>query len=225
VSTLPHEFTNPAHLALALRHASVGPRNNERLEFLGDTVLDLIVAEELFHHHEEEREGALTEMKSEVVSRHALAEASRSLRLADLAQVGPGMRGREMPISVMANLYEAVLGAVYLDAGLEASRAFVLVTLAEPLGRVRRQENEPNPKQELQRVAQLQTGEPPEYRLIEERGNAQARAFLIEAKVGPVVFPSAWGRTRKEAEKWAAFEALLVIGSKASDKGRDEGRD
>jgi len=131
VSLLPYEFQDPGLLALALRHASMGPRNNERLEFLGDTVLDLLVAEELFHHHEEEREGSLTEMKAEVVSRRSLAEAARALRLADEAHVGPGMRGRELPISVLANLYEAVLGAVYLDAGLEVARSFVRETLVK----------------------------------------------------------------------------------------------
>ena len=210
---LPHAFSDPAHLVLALRHASMGPRNNERLEFLGDTVLDLIVAEELYRHHAAEREGSLTEMKAEVVSRRTLAEAARALRLADQAQVGPGMRGRELPISVLANLFEAVLGAVYLDAGLEAARDFVRVTLREPLGRVRRLENEPNPKQELQRLAQIATGDPPHYELLEERGNSHSRAFLVAASVAARSFPSAWGRTRKEAEKWAAYEALLVLRS------------
>jgi ribonuclease-3 len=209
---LPHRFRDEALLALALTHASTGTeRDNERLEFLGEAVLDLVVAEELFRCHPELAEGELTELKAGVVSRKTLAVAARQLGLDERARLGQGMHGRALPGSVLANLSEAVLGAVYLDAGLEAARAFSHETLADPLGRVREQEGLPNPKQELQRHAQIETGEPPSYVVNEERGVAHAKAFLVAAQVGERRYPSAWGRTRKEGERWAAHEALLAM--------------
>jgi ribonuclease-3 len=208
----PHAFRDADLLRLALTHASTGAaEDNERLEFLGDAVLDLVVAEELFRVHADLPEGDLTELKAWVVSRRVLADAAALLDLGRDARLGSGLRDRALPRSVLANLYEAVLGAVYLDAGLEAARGFALTTLAGPLDEVRRRHRGPNPKQGLQRLGQLQTGEPPEYVLLEERGEAHAKAFLVAAVLGTRRFPSAWGRTRKEAERWAAFEALLVL--------------
>ncbi len=209
---LPYRFEDESLLELALTHASTGAEaNNERLEFLGDTVLDLIVAEDLFRSGEELTEGDLSELKAWVVSRRVLAEAARYLQLEALANVGSGMKNRALPRSVLANLYEAVLGAVYLDGGLEAARTFTVTSLSDQLEQARRQRRGPNPKQALQQRAQASCGDPPVYAVIGERGNAHARAFLVEAQFGGRSFPSAWGRTRKEAEGWAAYEALLVL--------------
>jgi len=212
LADLPHEFRNPELLALALTHASVDEeRDNERLEFLGDAALDLIVAEELFQRHQDMPEGALTELKASVVSRRSLAAAGRELGLAELARVGGGMRDRTLPASVMANLYEAVLGAVYLDGGYAAAREFALGTLGDVLEHVRRRSTAPNPKQSLQHLCQARWNRLPDYVLVDERGQSHARAFLVAARVGDTRYPSAWGRTRKEAERWAAHEALLQI--------------
>lgn len=209
---IPHDFRDPALLQLAMTHASTGAESdNERLEFLGDAVLDLLVAEELFRHHAELPEGDLTELKAWVVSRKVLAEAARVLGLQETVHVGQGMKDRALPRSVLANLFEAVLGAVYLDGGLDAARAFALNTLRRPLDRVRSLRSAPNPKQELQRIAQVSSGAPPHYLVLDERGHAHAKAFLVAAKIAGRTFPSAWGRTRKEAERWAAHEALLVL--------------
>ena len=210
---IAHEFRDSGLLRLALTHASTGSgQNNERLEFLGDAVLDIIVAEELFRCHPNLAEGDLTELKAWVVSRKILAEAGHELGLEREAHVGTGLKRRALPRSVLANLYEAVLGAVYLDGGLEAARKFALVTLQKQLDSVRRRQRGPNPKQVLQRRCQIQTGEPPTYVVQDERGHAHARAFLVAAEIDGRRFPSAWGRTRKEAERWAAYEALLVLG-------------
>ncbi len=209
---LPHHFRDPALLDLALTHASAhDARDNERLEFLGDAALDLIVAEELYRAHPDLAEGELTELKASVVARKVLAQAAQGLDLSGAARVGPGMRGRLLPASVLANLYEAVLGAVYLDAGFEAARTFAHATLQGPLERVHRRLPAANPKQALQHLTQARWSEVPTYEQIEERGRAHARAFLVAAHAGAQRFPSAWGRTRKEAERWAAHEALLVL--------------
>jgi ribonuclease-3 len=212
MDALPHVFRDPALLQLALTHASMTTeRDNERLEFLGDAALDLIIAEELFRRHEHMSEGDLTEAKASIVSRKTLALAANALGLQARAQLGGGMSGRSVPASVLANLYEAVLGAVYLDGGYEAAREFALATLREPLESVATSDSDANPKQDLQHIAQSRWGTLPAYELLETRGSAHARAFLMRARVGEAAFPSAWGRTRKEAERLAAHEALLVL--------------
>lgn len=212
MKALPHRFRDPALLELALTHASTdGREDNERLEFLGDAVLDLIVAEHLFVDDPRANEGELTDRKSAVVSRRSLAEAARALDLEQQALVGRGMRRGVFPRSVLANLYEAVLGAVYLDGGLGDAERFVDATLRETLAAVAGQRAGEEPKQRLQHLAQCLTGDPPHYVQLEQRGVAHARAFQIAAEVGRKRYPSAWGRTRKEAERWAAYEALLVL--------------
>jgi ribonuclease-3 len=212
---LPYDFSDLELLELALTHSSLGlARDNERLEFLGDATLDLIVAEELFRHHPDLAEGELTELKAFVVSRKTLAEAARRWKLDEIARVGPGLRDRTLPRSVLANLYEAVLGAIYLDGGLEAARGFVLTTLRTPLNQVRHANQGPNPKQAFQQLCQKRWASLPAYEELESRGEAHARAFLVAAEAGGERFPSAWGRTRKEAESWAAHEALLVLHSR-----------
>ncbi len=211
--TVPHEFRDPALLELALTHSSAGrERDNERLEFLGDAALDLVIAEELFRAAGAELpEGEMTERKASVVSRKSLAEAAARIGLDQLVRLGPGLQERVLPRSVLANIYEAVLGAVYLDGGLEAVRSFVRATLQEALARVREPSLGQNPKQELQQICQRELGGLPSYVLLDERGAAHARAFQIAVDVAGRRFPSAWGRTRKEAETWAAREALLVL--------------
>ena len=159
---IPYSFQEQSLLELALTHASVGEgENNERLEFLGDAVLDLVVADELYRWHTKLPEGDLTEFKAWVVSRQVLAQAAQSLGLEESARVGSGMKNRALPRSVLANLYEAVLGAVYLDGGFESARKFALDTLEGPLERVRKSEPGPNPKQVLQQHCQklLRVGE------------------------------------------------------------------
>ena len=193
----PFNFQDESLRELALTHSSTGlPRDNERLEFLGDTVLDLIVAEELYQRHPDLDEGQLTEFKADIVSRRTLADAAREASLADPVRFGAGLRGRALPRSVLAN----------------AAQAFVLATLAEPLAQAAVAQAPENPKQELQQIAQRELGEPPAYRVIDEFGRAHARAFLVSAEVGGRCFPPAWGRTLKEAERWAAHEALLIWG-------------
>lgn len=221
---IPHEFRDPALLGLALTHAScAGSQDNERLEYLGDAALDLIVADDLYRHAPEAPEGALTELKAHVVSRKTLARAALELGLHERARVGGGLAGRALPSSVLANLYEAVLGAVYLDAGFEAARAFAERTLAEPLADARAARSDVNPKQRLQHLAQARFATLPSYELVATRGQAHARAFLVRAHLLDRAFPSAWGRTRKEAEGWAAEEALLVLASERAESAGSAG--
>lgn len=221
MTDLPYAFRDRDLLVLALTHASTGPGNgaaregaagdNERLEFLGDAALDLVVAEELFRCVPRLSEGEMTERKAWVVSRATLARAARDLALEQRAHLGGGLERERLSRSVLANLYEAVLGAVYLDGGLEAARTFVRASLGEELTRATTGGSRRTSKQALQEYCQGRWGAPPEYELLERRGSAHARAFLVAARTPETTFPSAWGRTRKEAESWAAYEALLVL--------------
>ena len=210
--SLSYEFRDDSLLELALTHSSTRRgEDNERLEFLGDAVLDLVIVEALYADEARYAEGPMTEMKSAVVSRRSLAEAASELGLHSRAHLGQGLEAETLPRSVLANLYEAVLGAVYLDAGLEAARSFVLETLSGELERAREKPRAHNPKQTLQIYTQRLYGAPPDYVLLEDRGSAHARAFLVAAEFGGERYAAAWGRTLKEAEQWAAHEALLVV--------------
>ena len=211
-------FRDPARLEQALTHASfVGALDNERLEFLGDAVLDLVVAETLHEREPALDEGRMTQLKADVVARRTLAEPARRLELAQHARLGPGLRGRAQSQAVLANLYEAIVGAIHLDGGFEAARTFIHATLALELGRALGDSARDNPKQRFQQLCQGRFACLPKYELIETRGAAHARAFLVAASVGGVRYPPAWGRTLKEAEGWAAFEALLGLELTAND--------
>ena len=219
MSPIDHDFAQQRWLELAMTHSSTGRReNNERLEFLGDTVLDLIVAEALYRAHPELNEGALTEFKAEVVSRKTLAEAAKRLGLDKHVILGAGLKSRALPRSVLANIYEALLGGIYLDAGLEAARRYVEKTLAEPLSQPHHLDAPVNPKQELQQFSQRVWNAPPTYRVLDEIGRSHARAFLVAATCSTEEFPAAWGRTVKEAERWAANEALLVLRERGDEE-------
>lgn len=215
-----HKFEDPALFEKALTHASTHlEHDNERLEFLGDSALDLIVAHELYSRRPHLSEGAMTEIKAVVVSRPTLSAVARDLGLDRLARVGPGLRSRALPASVLANLYEALLGAVYLDGGFDAARRAALATLGDTLERATREWGSANPKQRLQQLAQARWATLPIYDLLESFGSAHAKAFCMQARIGETRFPSAWGRTRKEAERWAAFEALLVLDALDQERG------
>jgi ribonuclease-3 len=220
VTDIGYSFRDKNLLAQALTHASVhAEHDNERLEFLGDATLNLLVTEVLYARVPALSEGVMTEIKAAVVSRRTLAESARELELEARATIGKGLQGRALPVSVLANLYEGVLGAIYLDGGLEPAREFVARTLSRAIADAERELGQANPKQRLQHLAQARWATLPSYELVETRGDAHARAFLMRVRLGERVFPSAWGRTRKEAESWAAHEALLLLGDDAAPTG------
>jgi len=208
-------FQSPALLERALTHPSStaeDDRDNERMEFLGDSVVNLCVAEGLYERHPEWTEGDLTQVKSAVVSTMGLARAGESLGLRDVARFGKGLPTHEpLPASVYANLFEAVAAAVYLDGGLEAARSFVLRILGPEMRAVAENGGEPNPKSMLQHVAQKNCGITPCYRLIATTGPDHDKVFEIAAHVGHRAFPTGTGRSKKEAEQAAARRALEVL--------------
>ncbi len=210
-----HRFVDRSLLELALTHSSLRDpwtESNERLEFLGDSVIGLAVAEHLFCTFSDFAEGELTRVKSIVVSRKALATIGQSLDLRNHIRVGKGIRKRRtIPTSLISNTVEAIVGAVYLDSGFEEARAFVLRHVDRHVGKVATRRDVRNHKAALQQIVQRKYGTTPIYRILETSGPDHSKEFVIEAKVGDRSYPAGRGSTKKQAEQRAARAALRIL--------------
>lgn len=208
-----HTFSDPQALDAALTHPSYafehpGTTGYERLEFLGDAVLGFIVSDELYRSLPESAEGELTRRKHHAVSGDTLAGVAATLGIGDLIRFGRGAEsaGDRLRSSVLENAFEAVVGALYLDAGLAAARDFVVRALeahyaAEALP-------EPDPKSALQHHSQELLRGLPEYRVVDTAGPPHARVFTAEVSVAGLVVGTGSGRSKQAAEKAAALDAL-----------------
>lgn len=201
-------FEDRAWLKKALTHSSNkgdGRPSNERLEFLGDAILGMVISEYLFGHLKDRNEGELTRIKSVVVSRATLALQSADLALNEFISVGKGMLSSErLPLSVMANVMEAIIGAIYKDGGLEPTRKFILDVLADDIKEAVRDQNRVNFKSLLQQYAQREFANAPTYEVIDDTGPDHQKSFHVVAVIGKQRFGRAWGRSKKEAEQRAA---------------------
>ena len=218
---LGHPFRDPFLLEQALTHASLqGPERscNERLEFLGDAILGMLAAEFLYHAFPNFEEGELTRVKSVVVSRKVLADLCTESGIAEFVRVGKGVvRKCEPPVSLLANTFEAVVAALYLDGGWEAARQFTVNLLLGEIRKVIQNRHAQNYKSMLQQWAQQELGLTPTYRLVEEQGPDHGKIFVVAAVVGERVFPSCPGGNKKEAEQKAAEAALAMLAGQAPD--------
>ena len=214
---LHHHFKNPALLVTALTHTSYaneakhGVRHNERLEFLGDSVLSIVVAEYLFTH-KNMPEGELTRMRASLVCEAALFEFAKQISLGDYLRLGRGEErggGRCRP-SILSDAFEAVIAALYLDGGIEAARAFVARTLFPQMSAELALEPE-NPKSALQEKLQ-EDGITPTYKLVETQGPPHDRTFVAQVFAGSQGLALGTGRTKKEAESQAAKSTLARLG-------------
>ncbi len=210
-----YRFRRPELLRAALTHtsgANTRGASNERLEFLGDSVLGLVTCEQLFQRFPDYQEGDLTKVKSVVVSRKTCAAFSLSIGLGDFLFLGKGMAGSvEMPSNLLADVYESLVAAVFLDGGWDVARAFVLRFIEPEIERVAEQAITANSKSQLQQVAQREYGGTPRYFLLDEQGPDHDKCFKVAAEVTQHRFPPAWGRNKKEAELKAALNALAEI--------------
>ncbi|GIW71548.1 MAG: hypothetical protein KatS3mg102_1090 [Planctomycetota bacterium] len=209
---LGYRFAAPALVRQAFTHRSVrasGGPSNERLEFLGDAVLGLLVAEELYRRYPDWPEGELTRVRSVVVSAPVLARALQRLGLVEAIRLGKSLRWRgRLPPSLLACVFEALLGAIYLDGGLEPARRLLERALAGEIEAAARRRCELNWKSLLQQLAQRDLGELPRYRLLAASGPEHERCFEVVALLGEREFGRGRGRTKKAAEQ-AAAEATL----------------
>jgi len=210
-----YRFEQPALLPMALTHSSVANtriESNERLEFLGDSVLGLVVCSELYDRFGSWLEGDLTKVKSVVVSRRVCAEISDKIGLTQLLILGNGVGIRhELPTSLRAAVFEAVIGAMYLDGGLEPARDFIRKSITEYLDRLADSQTHENYKSALQQYAQRHLAATPVYESLDEQGPDHSKCFEICVVIGTDRFPSAWGPSKKEAEQGAARKALEAL--------------
>lgn len=220
---LGHRFRSPELLAQALTHRSAGGAHNERLEFLGDGILNFVMAAALYDLRPEAPEGELSRLRASLVNGPSLAERARDLGLGASLRLGGGelKSGGERRDSILADTLEAVLGAVYLDAGFETARAVVLELYRERLGRLPDSEQLKDPKTRLQEALQG-IGRPlPEYTVLEQTGEPHQRRFRVQCRVpdsGDCT--EGEGRSRRRAEQRAAEYMLeRVVGSPLPNGG------
>ena len=218
---LGYQFSNPEILARALTHSSVAHSrqdSNERMEFLGDAVLALVVCHELYEHRDELTEGEMTKVKSAVVSRSTCAIIAQEIGICDQLFLGKGMSRRsELPLSVAAAVFESIIGAIYLDGGLEPAKDFILHHMRPHMAEALANEHQQNYKSMLQQYAQRRLALTPEYQLLDEKGPDHSKCFEVAVVIDDRHFPSAWGMTKKQAEQGAAHLALAELGLLVGD--------
>ena len=216
-----YRFVNLKLLEQALTHASVADTrldSNERLEFLGDAVLGVVVVQGLYEGHEDLLEGEMTKIKSVVVSRQTCAVMAEDMGLEDFLQLGKGIdRPEGVPSSVLAATFESLVGAVYLDGGLDPARQMILRYAQPHIDEAFANEHQQNYKSMLQQYAQRQWNTTPDYRLLDEKGPDHSKCFEVGVIINDRHFPSAWGMNKKQAEQEAARRALTELGLLDSD--------
>jgi ribonuclease-3 len=213
---LQYTFKNEKLLLEALTHASIADdrvNSNERMEFLGDAVLDVIICEALYRKFPSYLEGDLTKVKSAVVSRRTCAEVSNETGLTELLIIGKGISSRDaMPSSLAAAVYESIVAAVYLDGGFDVVKEYVLRTMTPKIDLISSNSHQQNFKAVLQQHAQKILGAPPMYELLDEKGPDHSKCFEVCVTVDGRRFTSAWGPNKKMAEQKAALLALEELG-------------
>ncbi|TWT66282.1 Ribonuclease 3 [Posidoniimonas polymericola] len=223
---LSYQFADLNLLEAALTHASGADHrleSNERMEFLGDAILGGVVCERLYHMFPDYLEGDLTRLKSVVVSRQTCAKISRGLGLDAYLILGKGMTTNpEVPMSVLADVFESLIAAIFLDGGRDAAAEFILTHVTPEIESTASGETGGNYKSQLQQFAQREHGVTPTYSLIEERGPDHCKCFKVAAQVGKRRFPPAWGRSKKESEQRAAQNAICDICGEPAPHPPDE---
>ena len=208
-------FRDKALLSAALTHASGAQHrlaSNERLEFLGDAILGAIVCELLYCQYPAYQEGDLTKIKSVVVSRQTCAKITEALGMQEFLILGKGMIVHPtVPPSVLADVFESLAAAIYLDGGDPAVREFIERFIGPEIELAAAGELGGNYKSLLQQMSQRETGSTPGYILLDEKGPDHSKCFKIAAKIGDTRYLGAWGRNKKEAEQRAARNALAEI--------------
>ena len=212
MKSLQYEFKNPDLLRQALTHPSMGKEDNQRLEFLGDAVLQYIMSDLLYATHPASQEGNLTHLRALLVCEAALSQVARSLHVGEALIMDKGevlTGGRDKP-SVLCDAMEAILAAVYLDGGMEAARK--IVTSFWP-----RAEDVHRPMQDskgaLQEYLQKDGGDAPTYEILAQSGPPHDRVFEAAVYRGGPPLATGSGRTKKQAEQAAALAALKKLGA------------
>jgi ribonuclease-3 len=214
---IDYRFGDSALLERALTHRSHGPRHYERLEFLGDSLLSMVIAEQLFEQKPHAAEGDLSRLRSRLVRDVTLARLATELGLGDYLRLGPGelKSGGFLRESILADAVEAIIGAIYLDGGFVEARRVIRELFAQRLADLPDADSLKDPKTRLQELLQGRGHELPEYDVISETGADHAKRFEVECRAGALVEPvRAEAGSRRKAEQAAArlmHEHLLAL--------------
>jgi len=212
--TLEYQFSDAALLTLALTHRSKGAVNNERLEFLGDAILGFVVADLLYFQFDSVPEGHLSRFRASLVKKETLAELARDFSLGDFLLLGSGelKSGGFRRDSILADGMEAIIGAIYLDSGLDSARKFIEKCLAPRLASLSAENELKDPKTCLQEFLQARRSPLPVYAVIGTFGNEHNQRFEISCTVqGLPQSVSGIGNSRRKAEQDAAEQALMLL--------------
>ena len=211
---LGYTFADDALLTLALTHRSKSAKNNERLEFLGDSILNFTMAEALFHQFPQEKEGVLSRLRASLVKGETLAEVARDFDLGDFLLLGGGelKSGGFRRDSILADAVEAIIGAIYLDSGMTTARERILDWYRQRLEDITT-ESLKDPKTRLQEYQQGRRSKLPDYEVVNTEGPDNERTFTVECRI-PELDDAvvATGPNRRVAEQSAALSALKILG-------------
>jgi len=214
VTGIDYRFDDPRLLREALTHRSLGAGNNERLEFLGDSVLSLVIAMRLYELRPDAQEGDLSRMRARLVRGSTLAEVAAGIRLGQQIKLGEGelKSGGFRRASILADAFEALLGAIFIDGGYPACRQVILQLFDPLIAGLPDAEDLKDPKTRLQEWLQARGRTLPEYTLVAEEGAEHAKNFRVRCRLnddGTAVEQS--GRSRRKAEQAAAAEILRLL--------------
>ncbi|KTD45346.1 ribonuclease III [Legionella quinlivanii] len=212
---LGYRFANPALLKQALTHCSVSNEtNNERFEFLGDSILSFVIADALFEKFPQQSEGQLSRLRAYLVKGDMLAEIAVELELGDFLILGQGelKSGGFRRASILADALEAIIAAVYLDSGIDASKQLILKLFASRLDSSELQDNLKDSKTQLQEFLQASRQSLPEYNLLHIKGEEHEQLFYVSCVVkGYKIHTEGFGPSRRKAEQEAAKQFLALI--------------
>ena len=219
---LGHEFARPDLLAQALTHRSHGARHNERLEFVGDAVLNCVVAISLFERFPATDEGDLSRARASLVNKDTLARLAQDLDLGEAVRLGEGEQksGGAKRASILADALEAVFGAVFVDAGFDAARRVIVAAYGERLAQANPTKVDKDPKTRLQEWLQARRIPVPEYAIVGTHGEAHAQQFAVECRIPSLGIAAAGaGASRRAAEQDAAERAWEEATTPGAESG------
>ena len=225
---LGYTFKKPELLEVALTHPSVSHEqgsklnNNQRLEFLGDAVLGLVISAELYRKFPHRDEGTLSKARARLVCGTALAEQATAMGLGKELVLSHGEErsgGRTRP-GALADAFEALIGAIFLDSGITRTKKFILNRFAEQLCDADARQHSDNPKGELQEILQSKNAVAPEYRLLEAEGPDHDRSFVCAVRHSGTELARGTGKSKKAAEMGAAAAAIEQLRTKSPKSGR-----
>lgn len=212
---LGHTFQDQDLMLLALTHRSFAGRNNERLEFLGDAILNFVAGEALFERFPLAREGQLSRLRARLVKGETLAVLARGLQLGDYLRLGSGelKSGGFRRESILADALEALIGAIYLDAGMDVARQRVLSWLSNELDSLTLVDTNKDPKTRLQEFLQSRATDLPRYEVVDIQGEPHCRTFFVQCEIALLNDKTqGQGASRRIAEQVAAAAALVALG-------------